>query len=520
MQGRCQATRQDQDRLWPRTLSRPDIGARVFLRGLGAVYLIAFYSLARQIIGLVGEGGILPVKQLVAHLSTQTNLGFAAWPSIFWWDASDRSLVLVTYAGMAAAALVMLRLAQPLCLAICYLLYLSLVHAGQDFLAYQWDTLLLESGVLGLIIALSHSSYGGSVWSRRLARVAWAWALWRLMFAAGLVKLASGDPSWRDGTALNYHFETQPIPNPLAAFAHFLPPSLLLAATYATLFIELAAPWAVLLSGRWRLAGLIALLALMLLIALTGNYGFFNLLSALLCLVLLDDAVVHRLWPRRWSLPPVRDEIIKTPTHSLKACQHGLPVLRAAVTVLVACYLALAGLQGVSELIATAGYADTLPKAWHTARSKLAPWYLHNRYGLFAVMTKERREINFELSTDQKVWVPVRFRYKINAASDQPPWLGWHMPRLDWQMWFAALGRFEDSRWLTPFTLALLGHKSAVLALLEPASAKETVWRYARASSARYRFADDTQHELYWQISDNRPYLPIVGLAPLPNAAP
>ena len=198
---------------------------RLFLRLLGAVYFVAFASLAMQISGLAGERGILPAGQFLdwAH-SIYGAASYFQLPTIFWLGASDAALQLAAWSGALLAILLMLGIAPLLDLFLLWALYLSLTVAGQDFMAFQWDVLLLETGLLAMLWAPATWRLGrGERQPPELARLLLVFLLFKLMFLSGATKLLSGDPTWRHLTALDFHFETQPLPPWTAWYAHHLP---------------------------------------------------------------------------------------------------------------------------------------------------------------------------------------------------------------------------------------------------------------------------------------------------------
>jgi hypothetical protein len=268
---------------------------RWILRGLGITHVIAFASLGVQIRGLVGTDGILPAQELLAGI--RGHFGASAWPvlpTLFWWiSPSDTALAASCALGAALGLATALGFAPPLALAGAWALYLSLCSIGNVFLNYQWDALLLEATAIAIGLA------PGQLRPRDAPRVRVpALAIWllrllvvRLFWFSGYVKLASGDPIWHSLTALGFHFFTQPLPAWTSLLAHALPPVALRAATAATLAIELVLPLAALGPRPGRLAAFAGFVALQLGIAATGNYGYFNLLTCVLCIALLDAAI-------------------------------------------------------------------------------------------------------------------------------------------------------------------------------------------------------------------------------------
>ena len=444
--------------LWGKELRPPryQVVCQLFLRLLGLIWLLAFASFALQARALIGEHGILPVTEYFARLGDY--LGWQAWwraPSLFWLSASDSVVLAACLAGCGAGALLVVgRLLKP-ALALAFVLYLSIVNGGQEFLSYQWDALLLEAGLLGFFLGWANSA----VWLFR-------WLLFRLYFLSGAVKLLSGDPSWRNGTALLAHFETQPLPNPVSWYVHQLPEPLLRLACAATLATELVAPWLIFAPRRLRLAAAVPLAGLQVAILLTGNYAFFNYLTLALCLFLLDDAALGSILGRcsQWFNRPV-----------------GRPrprVARAASAILF-----LAGLLTFSQTLGV-----PMPAQASELVTQLGAWGISSGYGLFAVMTTMRPEIIVEGSNDGEDWRAYEFRYKPGQVHRPPPWVAPHQPRLDWQMWFAALGSYQDNPWFLRFVGRLLEGDPRVLGLLEADPFNGRPPRWIRAVVYRYRF--------------------------------
>lgn len=476
--------------LWGPHVTPPPVAgtARLFLAALGLCYLAAFLSLAVQTRGLIGAEGVLPAADLLRSAGERLG-GVRYWllPSLAWLNASDGFLVGLGVAGaLCALALMAGFFAGPAALA-CWALYLSLSAVGSDFLSFQWDALLLETGLVALFLA---------PWSRR-ARAQPSRAalllprllLAKLMLQSGLVKLAGGDPAWRDLSALSYHFWSQPIPVPLAWTAHHLPPWFSKAACAAMFAVELGAPWFLFAPRRLRLGAVASLGALQLLIVFTGNYGFFNLLTLALCVACLDDAAGLE------SLAP----------------QAGAPPGRARLPA----SLAFAALWLAVSLVQSAPLAGlSLPASAYAFAGALSPLRSINRYGLFAVMTKTRDEIVIEVSADGSDWRERPFLYKPQDPLKAPPLLGAHMPRLDWQMWFAALGRPGDSPWFGNLLFRILQGSPSVERLLgpDPLPGKPL---YVRASLYSFRFSTPEEKKAdgsWWKRERKGLFYPVVSL--------
>ena len=453
----------------------------VFFRLLGVVYLIAFWSLGVQIVGLIGHDGILPAASYMESARQWATAGhvgagrFWQLPTLCWIAASDAFLRGLCLTGVVFSVLLAVGAAPIIALPVLWVDYLSLSVVGRDFLSFQWDALLLEAGFLAML--LSPIAWVDHLRSRidppRVAVWLTLWLLFRLMFGSGVVKLASGDPTWRSLTALTFHYETQPIPTPLAWYALRLPLWFQKLSTLATLTIELIVPFFIFGSRRWRVAALACFAGLQALIAFTGNYAFFNLLSASLCVFLLDDAMLAR------GANPSRCGVV-----------HNAVALAAAIIIVPASAVTLASAGG----LALPGWQLIEPLA-----TVVSPFRSINSYGLFAVMTTMRPEIIVEGSNDGISWLAYEFKYKPGDLSRRPPWVAPHQPRLDWQMWFAALGRYEESPWFRNFCVRLLTASSDVLQLLARDPFNGRPPRYVRGVLYQYHFSDGrTANGAWW----------------------
>ncbi len=456
---------------------------RLFLRLLGLVYLLAFVSLATQIVGLVGERGILPAGRFLAWAhSTYGGESYRQLPTLFWLGADDNALRLAAWAGVALSAALVFGVAPVTVLFLLWALYLSLSVVGQDFLSFQWDALLLETGLLAMLWAPMTWRLGRSERPPpELARLLLVFLLFKLMFLSGATKILSGDPTWRGGTALDFHFETQPLPPWTAWYAHQMPAGVHQGLTVLTLVVEVLVPWLLLLPGRLRplRIGAAAAIALFQLgIAATGNFGFFNALAIVLCVPLLDDAALARL-----RLRPRPSEDARTTQPRL-----GRTLLLLAFPVL----LGLSALSLVRELAFTAPGGRGL--RWWPLRASVvmdvvAPLRSINGYGLFRVMTIDRPELVLEGSSDGTRWKEYDFRFKPDAPGERPRFVAPFHPRLDWQLWFAALAPAQSLGWLETLADRLRAGTPEVLALLGRNPFPGGPPRYLRAVLYDYRFS-------------------------------
>jgi len=453
----------------------------LFLRLLGVVYLVAFASLLVQLRGLVGEHGLMPVNEFLAR--AQDTYGDGAWrllPTLLWLDSTDRGLLIVSAGGMALAALLILDIVPLIVLPALWLLYLSLAVGGQDFLSFQWDGLLLETGLLAALWAPAGWFPSLRLEVRQPSPVV-QWLLWlllfKLMFLSGATKLLSGDPTWRNLTALDVYFETQPLPPWTAWFVHQLSTPVHAVATALVFVVEMGLPLVVFVPARFRwvrLAGAALIIGFQLTIAATGNYGFFNLLTILLCVPLLDDRLLRPVVQLRLTAP-----------------QPESPFRRTVVGVAAAVILCLSALSFVRELVYTLPGAGpgAMPLWSEQLLGAFAPFRSVNGYGLFRVMTTERPEIIVEGSADGTVWKPYEFRWKPGDPERRPRFVAPYQPRLDWQMWFAALDPIGNRALLEGLVQRLLDGSPDVLGLLGSNPFPDRPPKFLRLMYFRYFFS-------------------------------
>lgn len=466
---------------------------RVFTSGLGVIYLLAFASLLPQILGLAGSDGILPVAEMLE--SATKRFGDARYwqtPTVLWLNPSDGLLRGLCHVGIGLSILLIFDIAPVITLFLLWACYLSVTVAGGEFLYFQWDALLLETGLLAIFLAPLHIVPRAgrlppppsiiAVWLMR-------WLLFRLMLLSGLVKLLSGDQTWWPRmTAIADHYETQPLTNWVAWHFHQLPMLAQQACCGIMYVIELLLPLLIFLGRRARLVAFAGFVLLQVMIILTGNYGFFNLLTLVLCIMLLDDGA----WPRSWQRRHGR--------HGPRVGASWPPALVAAVGICVLFFTLVPALHRLRI---------SLPASWRSAYATVSPLRSFNSYGLFAAMTHKRPEIIIEGSDDGREWREYEFRYKPGDVRRRPPFVMPHMPRLDWQMWFAALGSARHHEWFGLLVKRLLEGSPHVLGLLGRNPFPDRPPRYIRARLYDYRLTNaDTRaaNGCWWTREDKGLY--------------
>jgi uncharacterized membrane protein YphA (DoxX/SURF4 family) len=484
----------------------------LYLRGLAVIYFFAFLSLSVQMIGLFGSDGILPAASFLKMVAA--NLGperFWLLPTIFWLNCSDFLLVAVCVAGMFLSIAAFFGIGSLCCFIALWILYLSLLNIGQDFLSFQWDALLMEAGFLAIFITpwqplewpwrlyIGNFKFSSSFcevpqWSIWLGR----WLIFRLMFESGLAKIASGDDTWRNLSALYFHYLTQPLPTPLAWFAAQMPQQIDAVSVICMFIIELILPLFIFMGRKMRLIAFFGFVALQVLIAATGNYAYFNCLTLVLCIFLLDDQmiknVISKVLTGNRAARNYLTEFLND-SDRFKSLSRGQKI----TSIIVAVFIFIISLGSLER-----GFAGIvpIPEFIKSLYGFSSSYFIANSYGLFAVMTTKRREIIIEGSNDGVVWQAYEFKYKPGSVNRELPIVAPHQPRLDWQMWFAALGDPIHDRWFINFMFRLLQGKNEVLSLLANNPFPEKPPQYVRALFYDYHFTNATEHQrsnVWWR---------------------
>lgn len=420
-----------------------------------------------QIRVLVGSDGLLPVRDFLAAVPR-----FADAPTLFWLDASDDTLVWAAIAGVLLGLALFLNLAPRLCLAALWVLYLSFVTIGQEFLSFQWDNLLLETAALALLVAPAGLRPAREPSPHPIAVLLVLWLVFRLHFESGASKLLLGDPTWRDLTAMATYYETAPLPTTVGWWAHQMPLWGHKACSLFTYVVELGVPFLLWSPAPVRLAAFVLMLGMQVTILLTANYGYFNYLSIALLLFVLDDRQLSGFAAR------VRRPLAPVPPRQRSPV--GTTALAAIAVVLVA--------SSVVQFLPLVRAARGLLPPLAPVRRVLNTVRTVNAYHLFAQMTLVRREAVIEGSTDGVRWLPYEFRYKPGDPMRPPPFVAPHQPRVDFQMWFLPLG--GNGRWFDALLARLLAEPEAVAPLFAGNPFPDDPPRRLRVAIYRYRFSD------------------------------
>ncbi|HJQ12236.1 MAG TPA: lipase maturation factor family protein [Gemmatimonadaceae bacterium] len=425
--------------LWPRWL---------FLRALGLIFFSAFYSLAFQIRGLIGEQGILPADLYLQELSRMMGGIEKIWyaPTLLWINASDPALTIVVTAGIIASILLVANVAPRAMTGACTILFLSCIAALQDFSSYQSDGMLLEAGFISFFFAPGglRPGLGAGDPPSRISLFMLRWEWFRIYFESGLVKILSGDPTWRNLTAMDDYYQNGPLPSWMGWYVQQLPHWYHAGTVIFTFFVELLLVWAMFLPRRFRIASFFVFTALQIGIIATANYAFLNYLVLCLGVLLLDDAFLERV-----GLPVVVNVRAGQPTTRSRVFR------RTELIVLgVAFYTTV-----VAFILGRSASILALPNRL------LAPFRIANAYGLFAVMTPARYEIEFQGSNDGRSWRAYHFRYKPQDVTERPGFYAPYQPRFDWNLWFASLGPWQQNPWVVLTEQRLIQGSPSVLSL-------------------------------------------------------
>lgn len=457
----------------------------VILRLLGFVYAMAFFVAVKQILPLIGSHGLLPVDLFLERVRSALGspvAGFLRLPSLFWFAHSDAVLQLMAWVGFALSCLVVAGYANAIVMTALWLLYMSFVHVGQEWYGYGWEIQLLETGFLAIFLC---PLLDGRPFPQRKPPVAvlwlFRWLIFRIMIGAALIKLR-GDSCWRDLTALYYHFETQPIPGPLSRWFHFFPHWMLRAGVLFHFLAELIAPWfAYYPRLARRIAGAIMLLFQFALI-LSGNLSFLNWLTVVPALACFDDGFWAKLLPRPF---------VNRAAAASAAERPSLAMHRVAWAVVV--LVGVLSFQPVVNMISSRQIMNT----------SFDSLDLVNTYGAFGSVGRERLNVVFEGTDAQSpdaraVWKAYRYQALPVALDKRPPQIAPYQPRLDWQMWFAAMSEPGQYPWTLHLVWKLLHNDPGALSLFGGNPFPEKPPRYIRAVLYRYEFARPGNPENNW----------------------
>jgi lipase maturation factor 1 len=503
---------------WGHGASGHLISRWLFLRALGLIYFSAFFSLIFQIHGLIGPDGILPADRYLQAVEQSLSPWQRVWyaPTLLWWSSSSTMLSVLCWAGMLGSALLILNLWPRVMLGICFVCFLSFIAGAQEFSSYQSDGMLLEAGFISLLFA-PPALRPGLGWRHPPSRASlfllrWEW--FRIYFESGAVKLLSGEPQWRNFTAMDEYYQNGPLPTWIGWYAQHLPHRFHAATAFATLALELGVVWMLFLPRRFRIVCFFVVTIWQIPVILTANYCFLNYLVLVLGVLLLDDRFIMGILPEKWKLriraattPPDEAPALAPKSGRVRRYGHAFGFFFSVV------------------MLSWIFYATTAQMIWMFARAPLPtspvavlePFRIANQYGLFAVMTRGRYEIEFQGSSDGTNWAAYPFRYKPQDPLQPPRIYAPYQPRFDWNLWFASLGSWRDYPFVPQTEIRLLSNDKDVLTLFAdnpfarepPRQVRAVLWQYWFTTMAEKRSTG-----MWWRRQMLGLYAPVLERGP------
>jgi lipase maturation factor 1 len=497
----------------------------LFLRALGLIYFSAFFALLFQVSGLIGSQGILPAVDYLQSLRDLGMLRFWYAPTLLWFSYSDHLLLALCWIGLITSLVLVANVWPRAMLIICFICFLSFVSVAQDFSGYQSDGMLLEAGFLSLFLAPSglYPGLGRKQPPVRAAMFLLLWEWFRIYFQSGVVKLESGDPTWRNLTALYEYYQNGPLPTWIGWYLQHLPHWFHMASAGMTLVMELILVWMAFLPGRWKTVCFFIVTVWQVVVIATANYAFLNYLVLALAILLLDDAVLRRFIPLRWQTrldgegrhmgAKLRD--LNSSDAEAKPLTRMSPVsiFRSSLIAIALTWIFYATIVPLARMFWRDVPLPVKPVAL------FEPFRIANQYGLFAVMTPHRYEIEFQGSNDGEHWLAYPFRYKPQDLKERPRIYAPYQPRFDWNLWFASLGSWQQNSIVPRTEELLLENEQSVLGLFAGNPYPNVPPRLVRAVLWQYWFSSPEHKHMegvWWRRQFLGTYAPT--LTRLPNS--
>ncbi len=458
----------------------------VIIRLLGIIYAIGFLVAINQIIPLIGSNGLLPVgiylKQVSSALGS-AGAGFVRLPSVFWVWHSDNALLTIAWIGFVLSCIVVAGYANAPMVAVLWFLYISFVHVGQEWYGYGWEIQLTETGFLAIFLCplIDLNPFPKRPPPMPII-VLFRWLIFRIMLGAGMIKIR-GDEIWRNGTALYYYFQTQPIPGPLSRWFHFLPRVVLQMGTWFNFLAELVAPWFVFWPRTARCIAGLVIVSFQATIVLSGNLSFLNWVTIIPALACLDDGFWSRLLPR---------SLVSKAKAAAARAETSKPMLTTAWV--VAIVIGLLSIQPALNLLSPGQIMNR----------SFDPLDLVNTYGAFGTVGQERLNVVFEGTMDEQPdvktsWKPYIYKGLPVSVAKPPPQIAPYQLRLDWQMWFASMSTPDEYPWTLNLVWKLLHNDAGALSLFASNPFPGKPPRFIRAVLYQYAFAKpDNPEGLWW----------------------
>lgn len=504
------------------------------MRVVALCFFFVFISSIGQILGLIGSDGITPVLETQAGLAKEFGrTAFWLKPSLLWFCPDNYSLLYLCGAGIFLSILALFGIASGPAFLLMWIFYLSIVSMGGPFFNYQWDNLLLESGLLCVFILpwrmLEPPLVQAGYRYRTSILLLFYILLFRLMLESGLIKLLHGSANWANLTAMNTYYETQLLPTVFAYWLHWMPKWMQMASVAATLIVELVVPFFIFAGSqfrRLRIFAFVVFAALQVAIFISGNHGFFNIITLGITFVILDDAVLVRFLPRSFVQRfNVSEAVSETDAKPVSLCRSAFPLdyrqlfadkkfCRVLLPV-IAVYTICSGMRFLERCELLTEKTPVIGAPFEFVTRVAGAWHLASGFGLYEVVFKKRTEIVVEGSLDGRDWAPYLFKYKIEDPNVAPPFVEPMQPRLDWRMRFAALADAHKTPWFMKFVGNLLSNSPDTRSLLARDPFNGQPPRYIRAGLFEYEFCNPQRLKeagSYWNYKFIRPYLNPTGL--------
>jgi hypothetical protein len=495
----------------------------LFLRALGLIYFSAFFALLFQVRGLIGSRGILPASDYLRYASSLGAMRFWYIPSLLWLNGSDRMLMTICWLGLFASVILVVNIWPRAMLFLCFVCFFSFVGAAQDFSGYQSDGMLLEAGFLSLFLAPPgiFPGWGAKHPPARAAVFLLLWEWFRIYFESGVVKLASGDTTWRNLTAMYEYYQNGPLPTWIGWYLQHFPNWFHIATAALTLVMELLLVWMAFLGRRWRIVCFFIVTAWQIGVIASANYTFLNYLVLVLAFFLLDDAFLRLFIPQGYrtglnqtsaGTTPTEPPVVEREEAKVPIERHPLASIRLAFSTTMLIWIFYATAVPLIKMLWREAPLPTRPVAI------LEPFRIANAYGLFAVMTPHRYEIEFQGSNDGEHWIAYPFRYKPQRLDQRPRIYAPYQPRFDWNLWFASLGSWQQNPMVPRTEELLLENDPDVLGLFAgnpfpnapPHLLRAVLWQYWFSTIEEKRTSG-----IWWRRQLIGPYAPTI--TKLPN---
>jgi len=464
----------------------------VFLRALGFVYFFAFLSLVKQLIPLLGKNGLTPAKDYLNAIRPNfKNKAIAFWklPTIFWFYISDNFMRILAWLGLILSFLLMIGFGNVITLFLLWIIYLSFVHIGQVWYGYGWEGQLLETGFVAIFMVPLLNPTPFPNFAPSIA-IIWLllWITFRLHLGSGLIKFRA-DPCWRDLTCLNYHFETQPIPNPLSPYWHFLPKQILKLGVLWTHFVQIIIPFFLFVPGLPRIIAGLLLLLFQVQLIFSGNLSFLNVISIVAIIAAFNDNFLANLLPNFIVEKAEQAAIATAPSINYVAWALFLAVAILSIPVII-----------------------NLFSRYQFMNTSFNQFYLVNTYGAFGSVGRKRYELiiqgtNDEIINAETKWKEYEFKAKPGNIHRRLPIIAPYQPRIDWQIWFAAMQTPGQNPWMFTFIKKLLNNDKNTLSLIANNPFPHKPPKYIRVQHYIYSFAPP-RFKAVWEREFIGPWLP------------